>query len=133
MDRTLDLLTKQLRISYKRQGMFFDDSYVREVELYYRLISTSPKTRTLRKSERIFVVVVASDEAITIARKRRLRVINGDLFKEALLGFKGPIRPPDDKCEHSAIRICKNRELYESRLSDKARKVLQMTGNSWLK
>ena len=127
MNPRLNSLVEHLRNTHRSQGISFDDSYIHRVEQYYNLISTSPKTRALNERDRIFVIAVVSEKAVTIARTRRLYVINEGLFKKALLEYKGPIRDPDDTCEDAAIRIYRNRKLYESRLPRDVRRLFQAT------
>lgn len=127
MNSRLNSLMRRLQNIYKIRGISLDDSYTHEVEQYYNLISTSLKTQALNERDRIFVIAVISEKAAAIARTRRSNVINAGLFREALLEYKGPIRPPDDKCEEAAIKIYRNRKLYESRLSGDVRRFFQAT------
>lgn len=124
---TLSSLMKLLKNVYSIRGMSFDDSYIHEVEKYYDLISASPKTRDLDQRDRIFVISVVSEKALTIARKRHSSVIDADLFKETLQGYKGPFRRPDDKCEEAAMEIYRNRKLYAKKLSKEVRNFFQAT------
>lgn len=125
MKPKLDLLIKRLQNIYVSQGISFHDSFIHEIEQYYDLISTSSKTYALKEKDRIFVIVVVLEKAMGIAREKRFNVIKADLLEEALVGYKGPNRPPDDKCESAAIEIHRNRELYESKLSEETRMLLQ--------
>lgn len=125
LNLTLDSLMKQLRNIYRVRAISFEDSYIHEVKKYYNLISASPKTRDLNKRDRIFVISVVSEKAAATARKRRSNVIDADLFKETLLGYKGPFRRPDDKCEDAAIEIFRNRKLYEKELSKQLRSLFR--------
>lgn len=123
MSSRLNLLVESLRSAFR--GFSFDESCIHEIRQYYDVISTSPKTRALNETDRTFVIAVVSENAVTIARKRHLNIINASLFKESLLEYKGPIRPPDDKCESAADNIYRNRKLYESQLSGEIRRLFQ--------
>jgi hypothetical protein len=121
----LGTLVESFQNTYRSLGIYFDESYMSEVEQYYNLISTSPKTQALKESDRIFVIAVVSEEAVKIAHARHINIINSSVFKSALLEYKGPIRDPDDKCEDAALRIYKNKKLYRSKLSKEIMRLFQ--------
>jgi len=123
----LDSFLEHAQSAYRIQGISFDESYNQEVEQYYSIISTSPKTRALTEADRLFVIAVVSDQAVRVARTRHLNVINGALFREALLEYKGPIRDPDDKCEDAANNIHRNSRRYEATLSKEMRRFFEVT------
>jgi len=121
MSIRLNSLVEHLGRVYRSQQISFDESYDREVKRYYSVISTSPKTSALSETDRLFVIAVASDRAVRLAYTRRLKVVNAGLLREALLEYKGPIRPPDDECEEAANHIYRNRWKYEGQLPKEIR------------
>jgi hypothetical protein len=127
VSQRLNSLMEHIRrfYSYRGRSMSFDDSFVREVNRYYELISASPRTSSLGELERLFVLAVVTDEAVRTARKRGLNQVNGDLFKAALEPYKGPIQDPDYPCVDAAIRISGQREEKWSQLPQRIREFLE--------
>lgn len=121
MSTKLNSLVEHLGRVYRSHQISFDESYDREVKQYYGVISTSPKTRALSETDRLFVIAVASDAAMRLASARRLKMVDAGLFREALREYKGPMCPPDDKCECAANNIYRNKGKYEKELSKETR------------